>query len=821
MAKPINVMSKTALAAAFTATAMVPVQTAFADEAQDQAQAELSGVVFDVNGESIVLSYQQFLDASFDIDGGEDTELANLVKDENGNIGTPDAVKVGNDYFDISNWVDANFDNEGESPEVIAQELADSYTPLTEEETSDYSDYGEEINVESVSAINTTGVTLTLEELSEDEFDATVSVVDPNGNEVAVESLDLSAGDTEVVFSFEESYDSFDDIPAGTWTINGTEYDFSEQLAVRTVRNADGGSQLELLEALQSDYFTDVDSELIAAYDGADFSQVQSVEDVQEIINQVNEDSVEDQAVKAVNDAENQIELLTALEDGGFARVNPDWIADYASYDNSNLGGGSNDAYTEATTPEEVQNIVDSVNLDAIDDNAGSGVLVDAEDSLDSADINKAESLINKYVEDDEEGQPAVKQPLLDRVEIHKAVIAVNEATTNNTLQSRLDTLAEVVDDASTFDIETVNDVLLEEYRAGIEDPTSVDSNNATETLTPANIQQVIDHVNAAELATAVSNIETNFGDGTGSTYDSSDEDDQKSALKELNRLADVSSDFDKEDIDKELIADYIDDIQTDIGKGSDGEVDWTSSATDSAKAGAISTIVNDANDSVVTDAIDEVTTAADADALLEALKDKNLDLQNVVDTNKDAYYNSPVNKNDASYFTKVTTTEEAQKVVDAVNAFVNANGATSATQMNSSINSFVAIISDSFFDVAEASDYINLSSAAKLEVSEIVFNEKDGEYADAMELAVAINNAVTAYDDFLNGASGVNNATTISEMNTALNNEDVFPEFFELSAAEKVEKAEAVFNKLQELQALENTSSFETLAEIKEAAEL
>ena len=211
--------------------------------------------------------------------------------------------------------------------------------------------------VSSVTDINLAGVTLNLAALTEDVLGATVNVVNPNGVVVPVTAQDLSAGDTEVVFTFVTAYTAWTSMPSGTWTVNGTAYDFAAQLAVKAVNDAT--NQVALLAALQSTYFTDVNADLIVEYDALlDGTQV-TVADVQAIIAEVNADNISQEAVTAVNEAENQVQLLAALQAGGFARVNADWIAGYFAYDTGAAGAD----YITAADADAVQAIIDTQNL--------------------------------------------------------------------------------------------------------------------------------------------------------------------------------------------------------------------------------------------------------------------------------------------------------------------------------------------------------------------------------------------------------------------------------------------------------------------------
>jgi hypothetical protein len=690
-------------------------------------------------------------------------------------------------------------------PNVNVLEAAEAKITALEEAAA------KEITVKSVSAITPTGITFAFEALTADELGYEATVKDPNGVVIPVVAQDLSTGDTEVVFQFKTAYTSWDVIPSGVWTINGTEYDFAAQLAVKAVNDA-GANQVKLLAALQSSYFTNVNADLIAAYDGLlDGSQV-TVADVQKAIDDANAANISAAAVTAVNDATNQVELLAALQDGGFLRVNANWIADYASYDTGAPGAD----YLTAANADAVQDIIDAVNEDAIDDGVA-GALIDAEASLTLADITAVENLINTYIKPDTTTPVVVttKADFLDRVAIHKAVIAVNEATTNNALNSKLTALATAVNNPVTLDIDTVNSVLLPEYRAAIADPTIV-SLFATDKVSATGIQTIITAVNTAELAAAIVDVETNFP-APGYAADVNDADNQADALAELNRLADVSADVDKEDINADLIADYIASIASDLAGGP-----ATITGVDSAKAAAIQVLIASANGAVVGDALDaidlEAKTPSDATgvALLALLKDSDLALTNVVDANALAYLTDAAEIDGAiTDTTSVPATDLPALVtaIDTINFVADANAATTASEMQTALTGIA---------VNEAvTAYVKLPSAAKGEVAELVLAVRDTKpgkvFANLAAVSGEIGTQTTAYSTFL---GNVNGAADIDAMMTAL---DVatFPAYQDLGTVEKVEKAELVFNKLTELKAETPASSFKTIAEIKAAAGL
>lgn len=593
--------------------------------------------------------------------------------------------------------------------------------------------------------------------MKEAQIDVEVTVKDDKGNTVEVKPVSvLDVGETTATFTFKTALTSE---PTGTWTVNGVSFDANAQAAVNAVKDAT--NQVELLNALKSSYFTGVNTDLIAKYDEKDFSEAVTVADVQKVIDEVNADNVSELAVKAVNEAKNQVELLKALQDGGFARVNPNLIAAYDAKD-----------FENAADADAVQALVDTVNKDAA--NTAVTAATTGDDALKTDAIAKAQTLVNALPEKTDE-EKAAKKGFQDSLDKARAVAKVKGANTQASLLAALK--------APELGLKNIDDTLAKFYKAAQADATIANVN--------ADLQNVIiDQGKTDAIDATVESIKK----VTEKTTDA----DVKSLLTELKRLNPTV--FDAEIIDT-LVGDY--------------KTDLVEANLTSANTAKINTIIVTANDPAT--AVIKVTEANTADGLLDALNVKTLNLKNVKEANKQAYLDAPENKNGVSYFTKVTTPAQAQKTVNAVNAFVDANSATTATQLNSALNSFAAIISDDFFGVAEASNYINLSSAAKLEVAEIVLNAKDADYADAMELAVAIDTAVTNYNAFL---GGVNDAASISTMNTALD-KTTFPAFQELSPAEKVAKAEAVYNKLQELKAQDPATNFKTIAQVKAAAGL
>lgn len=642
--------------------------------------------------------------------------------------------------------------------------------------------------VETVTAITKTTVKVSFPALKEAVENPVFTVTDGEGKEVAVKEIKLiDADETEATLTF---VTPLTEEPTGKWKVNGVEFDTDAVAAAKAVTSAK--TEVALLAALQSPYFTDVNEELVTGYKAAvdALEEDATVEEIQAAIDAENKKGNETTVVEAVNEAENQVQLLKALQNGGFERVNADLIADYASYDKNTDNTAD---YTVAADAAAVQSIIDEVNYAAAED------LVEAADTtpataLTTAAIAKAQTAVTALPEKTD-SEKAAKKVLQDRLALATAVAKVKAADSQASL---LKALKEPV-----LALENIDDKLAKYYKAEFDKNTG----KAAITSVTYDLQALI--LDAGKDA-AIDALE----DKISKTTDKTAVADLKADLTELKRLD--ADNFKSGGTAVEIIDALVEDYRAAL-------VDETT-ATNKNTTELIAGILSTTNDPAI--AINTVKTAAagtDSAALLTALKAKTLNLKNVVDANKEAYFAEIVNKDGVKYFTKVTTTEDAQKVVTVANAYVEANKATMAADLSKKLTAF-AVAADDLGGVNEAKDIINLSSASKLEVAQLFLNTKEAtsaKYVTAYEFADALNKAMQAQVKFL---VDVNAATNNSTMKAALNNETAFPEFTELDAATKVEVSEKVLNKLTELRAEDKApavSKFKTIAEVKAAAGL
>jgi hypothetical protein len=424
-----------------------------------------------------------------------------------------------------------------------------------------------ELKVESVSAITKYGVELKFEALAEAKTGVTVEVKDNNGNVVAVVPQDLAKGETSASFDFVTPLSAD---PVGVWTVNGVQYDFNAVKQFNDiVAAASSLNEVKTLAALKAAGLTDVKDENITAYvqaikDAADAGELETLADIQALITKVNTDSIsageEAAAVKAVNEATNQVQLLAALQNKAFARVNADWIVAYKT---------ELDATTDPTakdTVAEIQAIVDGVNQDQID--AANAA------ATSSAEQNAVTALIQQYVKDDE-GTATDKADAIKASQIKAAVFKVKEASTQTSVYSALTGLAAL--DPANLPAASLNIYLKADYLAA----QAAYKDNITGATTVADIKaNIVDQAANDAFNAALTTV-------TGLTKDSAAAD-IKAALQKLANVTSHETDeakkFDMSTVKDALLVQYATEIEN-------------SSATDLASVKAAIAKVNAASD--------------------------------------------------------------------------------------------------------------------------------------------------------------------------------------------------------------------------------
>jgi len=344
--------------------------------------------------------------------------------------------------------------------------------------------------VVSVTSITKTNVKVTIPALEEANSSYTVEVKDDKDNIVEVNPVSLEKGEVEATLTFKTPF-SVD--PVGVWTVGGVEYDndaiknFNDIVAAASSLN-----EVTTLTALKKAGLTNVKDNNSSIYVAAiNLSTTkEDITDIQVIVDKANESSVTaaeaEAAVKAVNDATTQVQLLAALQHKAFNLVNVDWIVDYNTAITTAKATPAN-----TDTVAEIQAIVDvrnTANITTANTNATT-----------VATQNAVTTLITNYVVADVAPATA-KADAIKASEVKSAVFGVKEATTAASVYNALVKLSAL--DITNLPAASLNANLKAEYLA------AKNATTITGATTVANIKtSVVDVADAAAITAAANGI--------------------------------------------------------------------------------------------------------------------------------------------------------------------------------------------------------------------------------------------------------------------------------------------------------------------------
>ena len=661
----------------------------------------------------------------------------------------------------VATWTFTPFERGLEDYKV---DIAVTFGEFEEKDSLEF--VGLAVIVETVDAINKNGVTVTFEALEEALEGVTVTVIDPEGNEVEVEAQDLEEGATSAEFAFVEALEK--DPTTGVWTVSGVTYDFDEFAAVAKVREAT--NLVELWEALQSDYFTGAVEENIEAYNAADKSKLVTAEDVNKMIADVNASLVDAETViKPIVDATNELELLRALQNGGFKDVNSKLIDQYKTAMKDTDGT----KVTLKTTVEEVQNTIYEVNATAAVDALFDGEVL--AEKVDQAQIDAAKALVEKLPEEDQAtlmGRVETAQTLLDNA----AAYAEAKAAVAALFDTKVEDGKEVIDTTKLAKgVGKAEIDAADELVKALADEVDTESELVRLIATANNLLNTINQ-RISSVTVSLANKE-HTGKTSGKTW-----------LLGYSTKIDFAENAGLEEVTSVVVEYYKGETLLgtltlrDPSKHT-GQFIW---GTIDVYGDYVSTSWAHEWNGKLTDIPDT------AKAIVKYEDGRVVEKPGNIAVEEKAFYVEALNRTE-------TVEDMMRAIIDLETVLSNGN------------------------------DFTNLTKQAKLEVAEMVLNARNA--LETKKFSLTDDSAYNAVTDEDTGAiavrsafiSGVNEATDIVTMRKELTNEGLFPEFFELSAAEKTEVAELVLNALNELRAeLEDqTAKFETIAEIKAAAGL
>ncbi|CAM3965479.1 S-layer homology domain-containing protein [Alkalicoccus chagannorensis] len=353
------------------------------------------------------------------------------------------------------------------------------------------------LQVTSIDNLDRNGVTVEFNELDEAVEDATLTVVNNEGEEVEVESQDLVEGETVATFDFEER---LSDDPEGTWTVNGVELDFDLQELLDDLNSAQG--ELNIFRALQA--FEDAyglenlnsdNSQQYAVALGELDEPLSSFQDVQDFVNDVNED-VEDGSTteEVLEDLEEALEgsdlnLLNFLN-SNFDRVNEDELDSYREDLIELLDEDNGD---DDISLDDVQGVIDDINV-----NVAETAVREAEASFDRDDLDDAAALLEFVPADDEDDEDdTTLADLEDRVGAHDRFLRLAEANTDAQFESAYNSYVSFIDDEDIIGDAPFYSAARSNYRAEME--SLVDDND----LEDAD-EDVLKDINAARIEAEV-----------------------------------------------------------------------------------------------------------------------------------------------------------------------------------------------------------------------------------------------------------------------------------------------------------------------------
>lgn len=518
--------------------------------------------------------------------------------------------------------------------------------------------------------------------------------------------------------------------------------------------------------------------------------------------------------VKEVLDAVltgDQAKILEALAKGKFERVNPEFKV---AYSNASTG-----IVVADNTKTAIQAKVDSINLTKAQE-----AVVAANMSLDAKKVVAARELVNVYVLPATEGKIGTKDYCLDVLNVEDALIAVVGATTDATLKTaleKLDTLETALVEKykestnaekfegiakdktveNEFDIKTVNELLLTDYRKAIAAEEVVGNKNQRK-----DIQAIITKTTDAKVAAQAKVIFDLVNDPKSLDKEQPTKTALTTLVKELQNLSKI---YKFEASEKEVV------INEDLAKEYFTKLKAVEEGN--KNAATIVTTVKTANDGVVAErlALVKATEGMDADKLLVALKDKYLAINNVIDANKDVYF-----KASNANFSGCSDVDAVQAKVNELNELVEVNKAATAEEMRTALIK-VAV-------AQKNTEFTNLSSQAKLEVAELVLAERNKiettkAFADTAAVVTAIGKGKVTEGVPAEGTGAigareviidkVNAATTNATMITALEQFEVFANIKD--AVTKVNVAETFINNNKDEKG--NRVAYTTITAIKE----
>lgn len=628
--------------------------------------------------------------------------------------------------------------------------------------------------------VTRTGVKVTFEALNETLKDATIEVIDNNGDIVEVQAISkILEGRTTASFSFEKVLSSKE--IKGVWTVNGLSKDLTEEKLMKDLADAktEDATEKALIKLQKAGYIESLkmvknttvekieEAAKKAYYEAlkADDAKIVTAEDVQAIIDEVNTEldttADEKERVERVKaSVKNKRQFLNALSEEGIERVNSEWFEAYATAVNTD----------SVKTIKNIKEAIDNINLIKVESN-----VQNLENSLDVEKVEKAIELVNEFVNPETTKKEnvsgvEVEYNVQDRMleKLNKQLALINVVTSDNTkaLKNNLVKLSNLTEEFN-YDKVVNEDNLLR----------IVEELSKEGVVTPTNVEKLVEFikgVNTTVITEALQGVKTAYDSAEAEVdkdgkYTESAKTTIMKAFKALE-TATVKEENTKDTTNK-FVSSIIVEDNLQMYKSYNGDlvvtdvnalVNHIKAANEYVKNNAVTIALNEIDKLARESEVD--ASKVDAKKLYNALANEKVGLKGLVVANTDDYaIDAPLLKRKESATDKEYV-ESLNKVIASVNAKVQVANAKSLSEMLTGVNNFA---------VSENMDILNKSNEERKDISEEVLASEASmktvaEVKTAIEVATATTNEkIEAINE---AVASRNRATIISRVNEIVN---------------------------------------------------
>ena len=647
--------------------------------------------------------------------------------------------------------------------------------------------------------VTRTGVKVTFEALAETLKDATIEVIDNNGDIVEVQAISkILEGRTTASFSFEKVLSSRE--IKGVWTVNGLSKDLTEAKLMKDLAGAENEDATEraLIELQKAGYIESlkmaknptvekIEEAAKTAYHKAlkaDDAEIVTAEDVQAIIDEVNTEldttADEKERVERVKaSVNNKRQFLNALSEEGIERVNSEWFEAYATAVNTD----------SVKTIKDIKTAIDDTNLTKVEHEIN---VQNLENSLDVEKVEKAIGLVNEFVNPETTRKEnvsgvEVEYNVQDRMleKLNKQLALINVVTSDNTkaLKNSLVKLSNLTEEFNYDKVVNEDNLLriVEELSTGGGTLTNVEK-----------LVEFIKGVNQTVITEALQGVEKAYDSAEVDKEGNYTESAKTTIMKAFKALetATVKEENTKDTTNKFVSSIIVEDnlqmyksyngndlVVTDVN----ALVNHIKDANEYVKNNAVTIALNEIDKLARESEVD--ASKVDAKKLYNALANEKVGLKGLVVANTDDYaIDALLLKRNAA--TDEVYVESLNKVIASVNAKVQVANAKSLSEMLTGVNNFA---------VSENMDILNKSNEERKDISEEVLASEASmktvaEVKNAIEAAtVTKNQKIEAINEAVKSG---NRATIISRVNEIVNGfesrEDRFEKVEDLITASK-----------------------------------